>query len=414
MPILKVKKNGLWEEIAGTSGHTHTTSDIVNFPAMDKYALKSEIPSVEGLATETYVDEAVAGIEIPEASAAIIDVTALPEVGEPDKIYRVPNISVYSEGEPWDDWTCHVVQTRPEIGDVVCNTDTHDYAMYYEASTNSHICYITEDYSDYMSVATGEAVQLTPGWMSFEEYTRLAYTEPFTLVHSPYEANDDDLLYLVVEYSMYVYNNCWVMLNKVGLPGSGACAEIFNHHLNVADGMYSHAEGCDTQALAECAHAEGTYTKAEGLWSHVEGCQSRTSSDATAAHAEGHNAEALGSSSHAEGTHTIVRSHSGHVQGSYNVDDTERKYAHMVGNGNNLNARSNAHTLDWDGNAWFAGDVYVGSTSGTNKDEGSKILATQEYVQAQIQAAVQAALANVLTREQMEAYVEEAILGGEW
>jgi hypothetical protein len=42
--------------------------------------------------------------------------------------------------------------------------------------------------------------------------------------------------------------------------------------------------------------------------------------------------------------------------------------------------RSNAHTLDWDGNAWFAGDVYVGSTSGSNKDEGSKKLATETLV----------------------------------
>ena len=37
-------------------------------------------------------------------------------------------------------------------------------------------------------------------------------------------------------------------------------------------------------------------------------------------------------------------------------------------------------------------------------------LATQDYVNTQIQAAI----ANLLTREQMEAYVEETILGGEW
>jgi hypothetical protein len=42
--------------------------------------------------------------------------------------------------------------------------------------------------------------------------------------------------------------------------------------------------------------------------------------------------------------------------------------------------RSNAHTLDWEGNAWYAGNVYVGSTSGKNKDAGSKKLATEEYV----------------------------------
>ena len=46
--------------------------------------------------------------------------------------------------------------------------------------------------------------------------------------------------------------------------------------------------------------------------------------------------------------------------------------------------RSNAHTLDWEGNAWYAGDVYVGSTSGVNKDEGSKKLATEEYVSSAV------------------------------
>ena len=36
--------------------------------------------------------------------------------------------------------------------------------------------------------------------------------------------------------------------------------------------------------------------------------------------------------------------------------------------------------MDWKGNAWYAGDIYVGSTSGTNKDAGSKKVATEEYV----------------------------------
>ncbi len=53
-------------------------------------------------------------------------------------------------------------------------------------------------------------------------------------------------------------------------------------------------------------------------------------------------------------------------------------YAHIVGNGTSDTERSNAYTLDWDGNAWFAGDVYVGSTSGTNMDGGSVRLATED------------------------------------
>lgn len=69
-----------------------------------------------------------------------------------------------------------------------------------------------------------------------------------------------------------------------------------------------------------------------------------------------------------------------HVQGKYNYDIYNMDIAHIVGNGESDDTRSNAHTLDWEGNAWFAGDVYVGSTSGVNKDEGSKKLATEEYV----------------------------------
>lgn len=62
----------------------------------------------------------------------------------------------------------------------------------------------------------------------------------------------------------------------------------------------------------------------------------------------------------------------------------DSKYAFIIGNGTSDTERSNAHALDWEGNAWYAGDVYVGSTSGTNKDDGSKKLATEEYVDTKI------------------------------
>ena len=83
------------------------------------------------------------------------------------------------------------------------------------------------------------------------------------------------------------------------------------------------------------------------------------------------NSGAIGNYSHTEGNFTIAASDYQHVQGKYNLEDTENTYAHIVGNGTSNTKRSNAHTLDWSGNAWFAGDVYVG---GTGKDTGSKKL----------------------------------------
>ena len=66
----------------------------------------------------------------------------------------------------------------------------------------------------------------------------------------------------------------------------------------------------------------------------------------------------------------------------YGVVDQEYEYgtyAHIVGNGTSSEL-SNAYTLDWEGNAWFAGDVYVHSTSGTNKDDGSVRLVTEDLL----------------------------------
>lgn len=64
-----------------------------------------------------------------------------------------------------------------------------------------------------------------------------------------------------------------------------------------------------------------------------------------------------GVGSHIEGLETIAAGDYSHVQGKYNEIDTEGKYAHIVGNGTGEDNRSNAHTLDWEGNAWYAGKV---------------------------------------------------------
>lgn len=91
-------------------------------------------------------------------------------------------------------------------------------------------------------------------------------------------------------------------------------------------------------------------------------------------HAEGASTTASGTSSHAEGASTIASSESQHVQGKYNIEDTEGKYAHIVGNGED-GKNSNAHTLDWEGNAWFAGKLTQEGTPTENKD-----LVTKKYV----------------------------------
>lgn len=148
--------------------------------------------------------------------------------------------------------------------------------------------------------------------------------------------------------------------------GQGAHAE--GGAGTTASDKYAHAEGYGTTASAQAAHSEGYNTYATGKYSHVEGYNSKATADM--AHAENYGTEASGKNSHAEGLISIAKGNGSHaegfgtvasakyqhVQGKYNVEDTEGRYAHIVGGGSDAERR-NIHTLDWEGNAEYEGDV---------------------------------------------------------
>ena len=136
---------------------------------------------------------------------------------------------------------------------------------------------------------------------------------------------------------------------------------------NTAIGAKSHAEGQDTTASGKYSHAEGYVTTASGIYSHAEGVSTIASGESS--HAEGDGTTASGDNSHAEGSSTTASSENQHVQGKYNVEDSQGKYAHIVGNGTSASARSNAHTLDWNGVPWYQGRPQFG---GTAMDNGSQ------------------------------------------
>ena len=132
-------------------------------------------------------------------------------------------------------------------------------------------------------------------------------------------------------------------------------------------GISSHAEGNTTTASGENSHAEGFTTTASGENSHAEGFTTTASGENS--HAEGYYTNASAKDSHAEGFFTTAKSSYQHVQGICNVADSSNKYAHIVGNGRSISARSNAHTLDWNGVPWFKGRPQFG---GTEQDQGSQ------------------------------------------
>lgn len=257
---------------------------------------------------------------------AIIDLTVLPETGEKKQLYRLLTGTFYWNGGAFNANTCEIVETLPETGEPATNADMSTVYMYYSLETKAVMGYIPAD--------LGAGLGIPAGWYPAEQLFPVANITYGGVVLSPKDASADETMYVVLEGTLYEYSDRWVALNQVGWRGDGNSAEIFNSLQNVANGNFSHAEGF------------------------------RTIAGSVGSHAEGYNTTASGSSSHAEGNSTIAAGAYQHVHGSYNIEDTEKdagsnrhKYIHIVGNGNNEQNRSNAHTLDWSGNAWYQGTV---------------------------------------------------------
>jgi hypothetical protein len=151
-------------------------------------------------------------------------------------------------------------------------------------------------------------------------------------------------------------------------------------------GAKSATLGAGCSATDEGAFAHGLISHATGIYAHAEGNGSLASG--AYSHSEGHGAESRGVFSHAEGKETIAASDYQHVEGKHNIADSNSLYAHILGNGTGYSSRSNAYTIDWDGNGWYAGTVKIGGTSYADAAE----VATKTYVDSAISAAISSAI----------------------
>lgn len=130
-------------------------------------------------------------------------------------------------------------------------------------------------------------------------------------------------------------------VNKTNPTGSG----------NVNFGYNNTVSGWQSAAFNSSNHATGNQSFANGFDTYAEG-----------------------NNSHSEGYGTKANGDNQHVFGKYNVVDNEDEFIEIAGNGNNSLQRSNAYTLDWDGNVWFAGNVTVGENrTGFAKEKEFKL-----------------------------------------
>lgn len=128
--------------------------------------------------------------------------------------------------------------------------------------------------------------------------------------------------------------------------------------LTAASGSYSHTEGYNTKTLALGSHAEGRNAAASGLYSHAQGYGTKASGYNS--HAGGCGTIAAGEYSHAQGYYTTANGYCETTIGRYNIlsnntgqtsyNTTSSPYILVLGNGTSSSARSNALTVDWNGN----------------------------------------------------------------
>ena len=145
-------------------------------------------------------------------------------------------------------------------------------------------------------------------------------------------------------------------------------------YLSTASGSASAAIGFQTTASGTGAAAVGRDATASGAASTALG--RGTTASASQALAAGRDTKAEAVAATALGYGTDATGARSLVAGAYNAPDTNevdtthgsgaRKYLMIIGNGTADTARSNAATLDWDGNLEVAGDVVTkdGSFSG--------------------------------------------------
>lgn len=130
--------------------------------------------------------------------------------------------------------------------------------------------------------------------------------------------------------------------------------------------------GTGTNSIKESS----TGNTASGDYSHAEG--NNTKATGTSAHAEGYYTNAYGSYSHAEGFYTITQNDGEHASGMYNVSNTgsstSAKTLFSVGNGTADNVRHNAFEIRQNG------DVYVTSGGTDVLLQNSIVTSTEKAV----------------------------------
>lgn len=385
------------------------TNQYVMFNMTENYELLDTVypmPIERDYATKEYVDDAISDISIDPGS---IDVFV--GAGMPDATVELV--------EGCTGWTAVEIINKDLLmskltmgaGDYYLGTNSGSFMGYlkYGSTTGTTI----GSYYHLGSIESNIGIKTTGNYTTGYNWIKIIYNAGAAgvagFVPAP-EAGTQDTKWL---------NSDGTWKEHFPMSGVGENSEIFNYSGNIADGQYSHAEGylTETTSQGKYSHAEGYRTYASGQGAHAEGygvsklyamgngshiegygssveargygshiegykyIKNMTVSDGgdgshfegyhdtyfdrymangKGCHVEGYNTRITASAAqgaHVEGGYTVAFAPYQHVEGKYNIIDEGNFYLHIAGNGSAETARANAYTLDWAGNATYAGTI---------------------------------------------------------
>lgn len=122
-------------------------------------------------------------------------------------------------------------------------------------------------------------------------------------------------------------------------------------NVNIVSGSNAYAFGQECQATEWYSQAFGYQTKANGMVSSAEGLRTQ---------ADGQTSKTIGTLTKSTHRSQFVFGEANEVDPSENEADKRGTYVEIVGNGSADDDRSNARTLDWEGNESLAGGITLG------------------------------------------------------
>lgn len=375
----------------------------------DKVALVNDIPNLTGYATESYVDTAIANIDIPAPIVIECGIAGQPTVDSNGNCNYILPLTITSNNmaEAYEQFQTHpsTVGISVDLSAMGISTKMYmDCESFYRADDGN---------GGYNYETYGEFNDSSLAWrfgFEFDNVNIYLNTETnssegrliglATVNQLASKANSADLATVATSGDYNDLTNKPTIPTAYTLPTASTSTlggvKVDGSTITITDGVISATSSGGSNYTFTNGLTENNGTVSWNLNDRVQagtGTNSvkigDTSNLASGKYsfAEGSHTWARADYTHAEGEQTTASGKYSHVEGRANTTDNYNVFQNIAGNGTSNANRSTMFARDWNGNEYLSGNLFVGcndfttTSSGlTTADAGGSKVATESYV----------------------------------